>query len=126
MDRPGFFNLDVRVEVDGVDYRQWKTVAVDKERIEPTVTMPADFGSYWQSQLDADAAMPLRPRMELLPERCTDRTDVYEVSYIYTPQGGRFYGILCVPKGNIRPSCACPERACGAIGGAPGRPTRAS
>lgn len=98
MDKPGFFNLDVRVRVNGVDYRQWKTVAVDKERIEPTVTMPADFQSYWQSQLDADAAMPLRPRMELLPERCTDRTDVYEVSYLYTPQGGRFYGILCVPK----------------------------
>lgn len=128
MDKPGFFNLDVRVRVNGVDYRQWKTVAVDKERIEPTVTMPADFQSYWQSQLDADAAMPLRPRMELLPERCTDRTDVYEVSYLYTPQGGRFYGILCVPKaeGKYPAVLRVPGAACGAIRGAPGRPTRAS
>jgi cephalosporin-C deacetylase-like acetyl esterase len=98
MDKPGFFNLDVRVKVDGLDYRQWKTVSIDREHLQPTVTMPDDFQSYWQSQLDADVAMPLRPQMVLLPERCTDKSDVYEISYVYTPQGGRFYGILCVPK----------------------------
>lgn len=98
MDEPGFLNLDVRVKVDGVDYRGWKTVSVDRDKIAPTVRMPEDFEAYWRSELESDEAIQLRPRMVLLPERCTDKSDVYEVSYVYTPAGGRFYGILCIPK----------------------------
>jgi cephalosporin-C deacetylase-like acetyl esterase len=97
MREPGFFTLNVSVEVDGVRYNQWKTVSVDRDRIAPTVKMPADFQAYWDAQRALDDAMPLAPEMRLLPERCTSAVDVYEVSYTYT-RGGRMYGILCVPK----------------------------
>lgn len=98
MSEPGFFNLSVRVEVDGKSYTQWKTVAVDKERLQPTVHMPEDFEDYWKRQLDELGKIELKPEYRLLPERCTDKVDVYEISYQYTPTGGRMYGILCRPK----------------------------
>ncbi len=98
MPQPGFYTLDVSVEVDGKLYNQWKTVSVDRDRIEPTVDMPDDFTAFWDAQRALDDKMPLAPEMRLLPERCTSTVDVYEISYIHTAQGGRMYGILCVPK----------------------------
>ena len=98
MSEPGFFNLTVRAEVDGKTYTQWKTVAVDKEKLKPTVHMPDDFEAYWKEQLAALDKIELKPEYRLLPERCTDKVDVYEISYQYTPAGGRMYGILCKPK----------------------------
>lgn len=98
MTRPGFHTLGVTVEVDGRRYSQWKTVSVDRDQIEPTVAMPADFNEYWAAQRALDDKMALKSEMRLLPERCTSTVDVYEISYIYTAQGGRMYGILCVPK----------------------------
>ncbi len=95
---PGFFTLGVSVEVDGRRYNQWKTVGVERDRIEPTVAMPDDFADWWASQRELDDRMELRPEMRLLPDRCTSTVDVYEVSYVYTARGGRMYGILCIPK----------------------------
>lgn len=98
MSAPGFFTLNVSVEVDGRWYNQWKTVSVDRDRIAPTVKMPEDFTAYWDAQRALDDRMPLASEMRLLPERCTSTVDVYEVSYIYTRGGGRIFGILCMPK----------------------------
>lgn len=98
MAQPGFFTLNVSVEVDGRRYEQWKTVGVDRDAIQPTVKMPKDFQAYWDAQRAQDDRMPLAPEMRLLPERCTSTVDVYEVSYVYTRGGGRMYGILCMPK----------------------------
>ncbi len=98
MSQPGFFTLGVSVEVDGRRYDQWKTVGVERDRIEPTVAMPDDFAAWWASQRALDDRIELRPEIRLLPDRCTSSVDVYEVSYAYTPRGGRMYGILCIPR----------------------------
>ncbi len=100
MDKPGFYTLNVFVEVDGVKYDQYKTVGVERDKIEPTVKMPADFQSWWKAQVDADRKLPLKAVRRLLPERCTDKVDVYEISYVPSASSanGLFYGILCVPR----------------------------
>ena len=36
--------------------------------------------------------------MTLLPERCTDKVNVYHVSFANNDYASRMYGILCVPK----------------------------
>ena len=42
--------------------------------------------------------MPMDPTMTLLPERCTDKVNVYHVSIQNYRNGARVYGILCVPR----------------------------
>ena len=47
--------------------------------------------------------MPLEPRLTLLPEACTDKVNVYHVSFRtvgpeWTAGPARIYGILCEPK----------------------------
>jgi cephalosporin-C deacetylase-like acetyl esterase len=98
MTAPGFYTVNVSIEVDGRRYNQWKTVGVERDRIAPTVKMPDDFAAYWEAQRASDDKLPLDRQMRLLPERCTATVDVYEVSYLYTDRGGRMYGILCVPR----------------------------
>jgi cephalosporin-C deacetylase-like acetyl esterase len=48
--------------------------------------------------------VPLDARLTLLPERCTEKVNVYQVnlqnwSSSWQNSGSRLYGILCVPKG---------------------------
>jgi cephalosporin-C deacetylase-like acetyl esterase len=40
----------------------------------------------------------MNPRVTLLPERCTDKVNVYHVGLQNGSPGSYFYGILCVPK----------------------------
>lgn len=102
MRAPGFVRLNVRSEVNGQEYRGAATAAFAPEQIQPTQTEPADFDAFWAKALAELAAVPLEPRLTLLPEACTDRVNVYQVSFRNV--GGawtgnaRVYGILCEPK----------------------------
>lgn len=96
---PGFYTVQVTANVDGVKYSQWKTFGVAPEQVQPTVKMPADFRAFWTRMIEETAKIPLEPQLTLLPEQCTPKCNVYEISYNYTQWGGRFYGILCVPHG---------------------------
>src|SRR5690606_22224750 len=42
--------------------------------------------------------IPLDARMTLLPERCTEKVDVYHVSFQNYRSRSRIYGILCMPR----------------------------
>jgi hypothetical protein len=51
-----------------------------------------------KAQKQTSLKIPLDSRMTLLPERCTEKTNVYHVSIQNFPGASRVYGILCVPK----------------------------
>lgn len=97
LDKPGFLRCIVTAEVEGKQYRGLATVSYSAEQIQPTVSAPADFDSFWQKAKDELALVPLDAKMTLMPERSTANTNVYHVN-LQSYGNSRLYGILCVPK----------------------------
>jgi cephalosporin-C deacetylase len=95
---PGFLRCIAKTVVDGVTYRGLGTAGFDPEKIQPTVENPTDFDQFWDGAKKELAAVPLDARMTLLPDRCTEKVDVYHVNIQNYKPGVRMYGILCVPK----------------------------
>ena len=95
---PGFLRCHASVEVDGKTYSSYATAAFSPEKIEPTTTLPNDFEEFWNKGKEDLAKVPINPVMTLMPERCTDKADVYHVSINNIK--GKIYGILCKPKKN--------------------------
>lgn len=97
MKKPGFLRISVSTEVDGRVYSAISTVGYSVEQLKPTVTKPEDFDSFWQKNMEALRKSQLAPIMTLLPERCTDKVNVYHISY-GNYDNSRMYGILTMPK----------------------------
>lgn len=94
--KPGFLRCNVSVEVDGKKYSSYATAGFSPEKIEPTTSLPADFQQFWENGKNELAKIPVNPVLTLMPERCTDKVDVYHVGINNIK--GKIYGILCVPK----------------------------
>lgn len=98
MKTPGFFRCKVTAHVGDRTYEGMANVAYAPEELQPVTELPADFSDYWKNTLEYARKTPLNPVMTLLPERCTETDNVYQVSFQTKAWGGRFYGILSVPK----------------------------
>lgn len=98
MHEAGFLRCKVKAYVDGRTYEGLATAAYAPETLLPVSSMPDDFAAYWNNTLENARQTPLNPTMVLLPERCTETDNVYHVSFRTMAGGGRFYGILSVPK----------------------------
>ena len=98
MKTSGFLRCKVKAHVEGRTYEGLATAAYAPEQLKPLSRLPEDFQSYWTETLKKARELPLNPVMRLLPERCTETDNVYEVSFQTKPGGGRFYGILSIPK----------------------------
>ena len=93
---PGFLRCTASVEVDGKTYSSYATAGFSPEKIRPTTTLPDDFQTFWEKGKEDLAKIPVNPVLTLMPERCTDKADVYHVSINNIK--GKIYGILCKPK----------------------------
>jgi len=94
----GFLRCIAIAEVDGIEYRGLATAGFDPFGINPTIDNPADFAEFWTKAKEEAAKIPAEPIMTLLPDRCTEKVNVYHVSIQHFRNGSRIYGILCVPK----------------------------
>lgn len=94
----GFLRCIVVAEVNGKKYRNLATVGFDPEMIKPAIESPAGFVQFWDLAKAELAKIPMDIRMTLLPERCTETVNVYQVNLQNYRIGTRLYGILCVPK----------------------------
>ncbi len=97
MTKPGFYRVDVKTTIDGKEYKGACSAAFSPEQLQPTTVMPKDFSDYWQQAISEARQVPLNPTKRLLPERCTNEVNVYEVSFQNMKWNYRTYGILCVP-----------------------------
>lgn len=97
MKQPGFYRLKVTAHVDGKSYEGLCTAAFSPEKLKPTTEDPADFDAFWKKTLDEARNTSLEPTRRLLPERCTEQVNVYEVSFQNLRWGSRTYGILSIP-----------------------------
>lgn len=92
----GFLRCHASVQVNGKTYSSYATAGFSPDKIEPTTTLPDDFLAFWQKGKDDLAKIPMNAVLTLLPERCTDKADVYHVKLDNI--SGKIYGILCKPK----------------------------
>lgn len=95
---PGFLRCIATIEIDGKKYRALATAAYDPLNIKAVAKMPDDFKTFWQDAKSAALKIPLDSKMVLLPERCTEKINVYQVSMANFSRGSRLYGILCMPR----------------------------
>jgi cephalosporin-C deacetylase-like acetyl esterase len=98
MDQPGFLRCWVYVTIDGVEYSGYATAGFAPEQIEPATELPDDFTSFWKNAINENNKIPMDVEMTLLPERCTEKVDVYQVSLQNYNERSRIYGILAKPK----------------------------
>ncbi|MDF5689448.1 acetylxylan esterase [Aquirufa aurantiipilula] len=94
----GFLRCVVIAEVEGKEYRNLATVGFSPNLLQATVANPTDFDAFWDKAKQDLAKIPLDAKMTLMPERCTEKTNVYHVNIQNYRLGARLYGILCVPK----------------------------
>jgi len=93
---PGFLRCTATVEVDGKEYSSYATAGFSPDKIAPTTTLPEDFEAFWNKGKEDLAKVAMNPVLTLMPERCTDKVDVYHVQL--NNINGKIYGILCKPK----------------------------
>lgn len=93
---PGFLRCTATVTVDGKEYSSYATAGFSPDKIKPTTTLPSDFETFWKKAKEELANVPMNPVLTLMPERCTDKVDVYHVQLDNIK--GKIFGILCRPK----------------------------
>ncbi len=98
MKKAGFLRCRVFAKYDGSEYEGRATAGFAPETIQPTTTLPADFVEFWEKAKADASKIPMDARLTLLPERCTEKVNVYEANIQSFRYGNRLYGILCVPK----------------------------
>jgi hypothetical protein len=97
MKEPGYLRVKATVEHQGKKYTYLSTVGFEGEKLLPVVQEPAGFEEFWAKNVALLEKVDLAPRMELIPERCTDDVNVYNVSY-GNINNTRMYGVLTMPK----------------------------
>lgn len=100
MNVPGFLRCRVIARVNGKNYEGLATVGFDPLQIKPTIANPGDFTVFWDHAKEELSKVPLDARVTLMPSRCTEKVNVYQVNMQNFPGKTRLYGILCVPKGD--------------------------
>lgn len=95
---PGFLRLSASAVVDGVALSEMVTVGFSVERIDASVSAPADFLTFWQKAIADARRVPLAPRLTLREDLSTRSVNVYHVSFQNQREGSRLYGMLSVPK----------------------------
>ena len=98
MKEPGFLRCIAFAIVNGKSYRGLATAAFNPLQIEPAINNPSDFMAFWDKAKSDLAEIPIDARMTLMPDRCTENVNVYNVNLQNFRPGTRLYGILCVPK----------------------------
>ncbi len=98
MKTPGFLRCEVLATIEGKEYRGLGTAAVEPEKIQPTVKMPAGFEAFWNAGKAELAEIPMDPKLVHVPERSTESVDVYHVNF-QNIRNSRIYGVLTVPNG---------------------------
>lgn len=95
---PGFIRCKVTAYLEGNKYEGLATAGFSPETIKPTTEEPADFKTFWDNAKAELAKVPMDVKLTLLPERCTEKVNVYHANIQNYKVGTRQYGILCVPK----------------------------
>lgn len=97
--KAGFVRCRVFAKYEGKEYQGVATAGVSPTKIVPTTVLPEDFNQFWEKAKAEAAKIPMDIKMTLVPEKCTEKVNVYHVSVQSYRNNSRLYGMLCIPKG---------------------------
>ena len=98
LSEPGFLRCVVTTTIDGKQYRGLATAGFIPYDIKPTTDLPKDFTEFWDKAKEDASKIPLDTKLTLLPDRCTEKVNVYQMNVQNYRYGSRIYGIVCIPK----------------------------
>lgn len=110
---PGFRDLRLSTEVDGVKYTHHIKLGFGVEGIRPFTKEPEDFYKFWKDNISRAEEFPLTYTKEIAKEYCTDKIDCYLIR-LYVNRTQSLYGYLFYPKDAQKGSCPvvlCPPGA---------------
>ncbi len=99
MKKAGFLRCQVTAIYKGKEYKGMATAGLSPEKIEPVTQLPDDFTAFWDKAKAEAAKVPMDIKMTLIPERCTEKVNVYNVNIQSFRNNSRLYGVVCIPKG---------------------------
>ena len=99
MKTPGFLRCRVWTKYDGRTVEGRATAAFEPEKIKPTAVFFCQTISILSGKVPnkENVRIPMNVKLRLLPERCTEKVNVYEWNVQNYRLNSRVYGILCVP-----------------------------
>lgn len=102
MSKAGFLRCQVYAKYNEKEYKGVATVGFSPHKIQPVTQIPNDFLQYWENAKAEAAKIPMDIKMAIIPEKCTEKINVYHVNIQSFENGTRLYGILCIPKGEAQ------------------------
>lgn len=109
---PGFLDVRLSAEIDGMKTKHHMKVGYSVDKIEPFTKEPKDFKAFWDETI-RDYQTPIEVSRELAEEYCTDKIDCWLVK-LKTDREYYIYGYLTMPKersGKRMPAVMCPPGA---------------
>jgi cephalosporin-C deacetylase len=97
MKEPGFLRCIASVDYEGKQYKGLATAGYAVNKIQPTVTRPADFNAFWEKGKNELKQVPLDLKMTVWPEKSSALSNVYLVN-VQGYGNSRLYGVLAIPK----------------------------
>ncbi|HCO66872.1 MAG TPA: acetylxylan esterase [Dysgonomonas sp.] len=99
MAKAGFLRCQVTAKYKEREYKGMATAGISPGRIEPVTLLPDDFTAFWEDAKAEAAKVPMDIKMTLVPEKCTEKVNVYNVNIQSFRNNNRLYGMLTVPRG---------------------------
>ncbi|KAA3437564.1 acetylxylan esterase [Rufibacter hautae] len=96
--KPGFKDCQLRVKLNGEEYKHHIKVGFEPDKLTAYTPMPADFSSYWGKALEEAAQVPMEVTKVFVPEYSSNKVDCYLVKIQAAKKGSYVYGYLTVPK----------------------------
>ena len=111
--RPGFRDIVLTTNVDSVSYTHHIKIGFSVDKIQPVVSEPEDFLSFWSSAIAEARRFPLTYSVEQSDEFSTEEFECRLVKLMLSPRQS-LYGYLFIPRGARDGSCPavlCPPGA---------------
>lgn len=98
MSKPGFKDCQLRVSLNGKEYKHHIKVGFEPEKLMPYTQFPSDFVSYWKHAMEEASQCPMEVTKVFVPEYSSDKVDCYLVKIQAYKKGNFVYGYLTIPK----------------------------
>lgn len=97
LEQPGFLAVRVALKNDNLSLSGVSAVAVDRDKILPSLPVPDDFDAFWQKQVQRLAAIPMNPRLTIVKNQAVDTVESFDVQLDGVAKG--VSGYYSKPKG---------------------------
>ena len=101
MEKPGFLRCQAFVKYGGREYQGIVTVGINPEKLKPITSLPEDFLNFWETAKLQAQKTPMDVQMTLVPERCTEKVNVFHVNIQNYESHTRLYGMLLCLKQKV-------------------------